>query len=56
MEWTAEGIRQAYGLSVRFGCQYHEEILIALRELTFGENFEVVGCMRIMRFINLYYV
>jgi hypothetical protein len=45
MEWAAERIRQAYGLSLRFGCQYHEEILIALRGLTFGENIEVVKLM-----------
>ena len=28
-----------------FGCQYHEEILIALRGLTFDENVEVVKLM-----------
>jgi hypothetical protein len=45
LEWAAEGRRQTYGLSLHFGYQYHEEILIALRGLTLGENREVVKFM-----------
>jgi len=45
MEWAAERRRQAYGLSLHFGLQYHEEILIAFRWLTFGKNVEVVKLM-----------
>jgi len=43
-DYAAEESRLTFGPNVVFGGQHYEGILIALREMGFGENFKVNFC------------